>query len=126
MDELVPVDVARVTEALPTRVTSVRLLPRMHCLMVVQGGLMSKAAPTDGAVERPLLTVFAVVVDMELEVGGRLEGLVADMTGMRLLPSVLLLVAAQVRMGAELLATLHTVAGQSVAHQVLLHRLSGL
>lgn len=53
---------------------------------------MSEVTSAYGAVERPLLAVFVVIVDVDLEVGGRLEALTADVTGMRLLPSMLLLV----------------------------------
>lgn len=116
VDELVPVDVTGVTEALPTRATCVGLLPGVHCLMVGERGLMSEVAPTYSAVERLLLTVFAVVVDVDLEVGGGPEALVADVTDVRPLPSVLLLVAAQLGVRGELLATLHTGARQRVAH----------
>lgn len=127
VDELVPVDVTGVTEALPTRATGVGFLSRVHCLMVGERGLMSEVAPTYSAVERPLLAVFAVVVDVDLEVGGGLEAPVADVTDVRpLCPSVLLLVAPQLGVRGELLATSHTGAGQRVAHQVLPHRLSGL
>lgn len=95
VDELVSVNVTRVTEAFPTRPTGVRLLPGVHSLMVGEGGLMSEAAPTYGAVERPFVTVFGVIVDVDLEVGEGLEALVADVTDVRPLPCVFCLVVFQ-------------------------------